>query len=96
MFNQAMERIKTENIQDEDEVLATYDQIFMSRLIVGLGLLEGAAMLNLVAYMTESQVLSLVAVGILLLVMIASVPTKSKLEAWIRNQMENYNLENQN
>lgn len=96
MFNQAMERIKTENIQDEDEVLATYDQIFMTRLIVGLALLEGAAMLNLVAYMTESQVLSLVAVGILLLVMIASVPTKSKLEAWIRNQMENYNLENQN
>ena len=93
LFRQAMERIKTEKITDEEEVLATYYQIFTTRMIIGLALLEGAAMLNIVAFIVESQLISFVAVGILLLVMIASVPTKSKLDGWIRNQMENYNLE---
>ena len=70
--------------------------IFMVRMIIGLALLEGAAMINLVAVMVENQKLAFIPVAILLLVMIASMPTKSKLDGWIRNQMENYNLEHQN
>lgn len=93
LFRQAMEKIKAEQIQDEEQVLATYYQIFMTRMIIGLALLEGAAMLNLVAIMVEQNFIAYVPVGILLLVMLASMPSKSKLDGWIRNQMENYNLE---
>ncbi|QDV53019.1 hypothetical protein [Gimesia fumaroli] len=96
LFRQTMEKVKAEGNQDEEEILGTYYQIFTTRLIIGLALLEGAAMLNLVAILIENQKLPFVVVGILLLVMIASVPTKSKLDGWIRNQMENYNLEHQN
>ncbi|MFH1300797.1 MAG: hypothetical protein ABIK07_07020 [Planctomycetota bacterium] len=96
LFRQAMATAKAEGNQDEEQMLGTYYQIFTTRLIIGMALLEGAAMLNLVAVLVENQKLAFVPVAILLLVMIASIPTKSKLDGWIRNQMENYSLENQN
>lgn len=95
-FTQAMQEANAEGNQDEDQLLGTFYQIFLVRLIIGMALLEGAAMLNLVAVLIEKQKLAFIPVVILLLVMIASMPTKSKLDAWIRNQMENYNLEHQN
>lgn len=95
-FAQAMQEAREEEHQDEEQVLGTFYQIFMVRMIIGLALLEGAAMLNLVAMIIENQKLAFIPVVILLLVMIASMPTKSKLDGWIRNQMENYNLEHQN
>ncbi|QDT95704.1 hypothetical protein [Gimesia aquarii] len=95
-FKQAMQTAKAEGNEDEEEMLGKFYQIFLTRLIIGMALLEGAAFLNLVAVMAENQPLGFVPVAILLLAMIASVPTKSKLDGWIRNQMENYNLENQN
>nr|MCH9792965.1 hypothetical protein [Planctomycetota bacterium] len=81
---------------DEEQMLGNFYQVFMVRLIIGMALLEGAAMLNLVAVMVENQRLAFIPVAILLLGMIFSIPTKTKLDGWIRNQMENYNLENQN
>ncbi len=39
-------------------MLGTFYQIFMLRMIMGLALLEGAAMLNLVAVMIENQKLA--------------------------------------
>ncbi|WP_417393586.1 hypothetical protein [Gimesia sp.] len=95
-FTQAMQEAQAEGNQDEEQLLGTFYQIFLVRLIIGMALLEGAAMLNLFAVVIEKQKLAFIPVVILLLVMIASMPTKSKLDAWIRNQMENYNLEQQN
>ncbi|HCO25028.1 MAG: hypothetical protein CME31_03700 [Gimesia sp.] len=95
-FKQAMQEARKEGNQDEEQMLGIFYQIFMVRMIIGLALLEGAAMINLVAVMVENQKLAFIPVAILLLVMIASMPTKSKLDGWIRNQMENYNLEHQN
>ncbi|WP_339731282.1 hypothetical protein [uncultured Gimesia sp.] len=95
-FHQTMQAAQAEGNLDEKQMLGNFYQIFMVRMILGMALLEGAAMLNLVAVLIENQMLAFVPVGILLLVMIASVPTKSKLDGWIRNQMENYNLEHQN
>ena len=95
-FTQAMQEAREEGNQDEEQMLGTFYQIFMVLMIIGLALLEGAAMINLVAVMVENQKLAFIPVAILLLVMIASMPTKSKLDGWIRNQMENYNLEHQN
>lgn len=95
-FAQAMQTAKTEGNENEEEMLGKFYQIFTMRLIIGLALLEGAAMLNLVAVLVENQMLAFIPVAILLLAMIASIPTKSKIDEWIRNQMENYNLEIQN
>jgi len=95
-FAQTMQTAKTEANEDEEQMLGNFYQVFMVRLIIGMALLEGAAMVNLVAVLVENQKLAFVPVVILLLVMIASIPTKSKLDGWIRNQMENYNLENHN
>ncbi|MCH9654680.1 MAG: hypothetical protein K0U86_21285 [Planctomycetes bacterium] len=95
-FAQTMQTAKTEANNDEEQMLGNFYQVFMVRLIIGMALLEGAAMLNLVAVMVENQRLAFIPVAILLLGMIFSIPTKTKLDGWIRNQMENYNLENQN
>lgn len=95
-FIEAMQRAQAEGNQDEEQMLGNFYQIFTMRLILGMAMLEGAAMLNLVAVLIEQQKVAYIPVAILLLVMIASIPTKSKLDGWIRNQMENYNLENQN
>ncbi len=95
-FIQAMQVAQTEGNQDEEQMLGKFYQIYTTRLILGMAMLEGAAMLNLIAVLIEQQKVAYIPVAILLLVMIASIPTKSKLDEWIRNQMENYNLENQN
>ncbi len=95
-FAQTMQTAKTECNEDEEQMLGNFYQVFMVRLIIGLALLEGAAMFNLVAVLVENQRLAFIPIAILLLGMILSIPTKSKLDGWIRNQMENYNLENQN
>ena len=95
-FAQTMQTAKTEANEDEEQILGSFYQIFMVRLIIGMALLEGAAMFNLVAGLVEKQRLAFIPVAILLLVMIDSIPTKSKLDGWIRYQMENYNLENLN
>jgi len=95
-FAQKMQTAKTEANEDEEELLGNFYQVFLVRLIIGMALLEGAAMFNLIAVMVENQRLAFIPVAILLLVMIASIPTKSKLDGWIRNQMENYTLENKN
>ncbi|MFK7777363.1 MAG: hypothetical protein QM501_04490 [Gimesia sp.] len=95
-FAQIMQTAKTEANEDEEQVLGNFYQTFLLRLIIGMALLEGAAMFALVTVMVEKQMLGFAIVAFLLLFMISSIPTKSKLDGWIRNQMENYNLENQN
>lgn len=60
---------------------------YQSRLIVGAALLEGAAFFNLIVYMLEQQPLSLVAAGVLLLIMLTQIPTVSRLEAWVESEL---------
>lgn len=95
-FAQTMQTAKTEADKDEEQILGSFYQIFMVRMIIGMAFLEGAAMFSLVTVMVEKQRLAFIPVAILLLAMIGLIPTKTKLDGWIRTQMENYNLENQN
>jgi hypothetical protein len=62
--------------------------LYQVRLIIGLSVLEGAALLNLVAFQAEQHWSSLVAAGVLVLFMLASWPSRAKIESWIKRQQE--------
>ncbi len=57
--------------------------LYQTRLIVGLGLLEGAAFFNLIAYLLEGHWWSYLVVAALLTWMLASFPTRDRLRRWI-------------
>lgn len=61
--------------------------VYQTRLIVGAAILEGAAFFNLIAYLLEGQLLSLVAAGVMLAALLSLFPTPSRLEDWIENQL---------
>ena len=62
--------------------------LYQTRLIAGIALLEGAALLNITAFHMEHHWSSLMIAGILMLLMLSSWPTRSKIESWIRIQRE--------
>lgn len=95
-FRTTLQRGRYETEEEKKQAMNDLESVFMTKFLIGMALLEGAAFLNLVFYMVEGQILAYIPVAILVAFMIALKPSKSKLEAWIRNQMENYNLENQN
>jgi hypothetical protein len=58
-----------------------------TRLIVGCALLEGAAFLNVVAYMLEGQLMNLVAAGLLVLMIVTQIPTAGRLISWVEDDL---------
>ncbi|MCI0491954.1 MAG: hypothetical protein L0Z07_03340 [Planctomycetes bacterium] len=60
---------------------------YQTRLIIAAALLEGAAFLNLIAYMLERQSLSLVIAGVLWLMLLSHVPTVSRVENWLEREL---------
>jgi amino acid transporter len=70
-----------------------YYSTYQTMMIVRLALLEGAAFLNLVALLQEHHWWSLALTGLLLLVMLASFPTSSRVEMFARQQREMAELE---
>lgn len=95
-FRAALQRGRFETEEEKKQAMNDLESVFMTKFLIGMALLEGAAFLNLVFYIVEGKILAYIPVAILLAFMIALKPSQAKLEAWIRNQMENYNLENQN
>jgi hypothetical protein len=67
--------------------LASLVVAYHTRVIIYGALLEGAGFFNLIAYMLERQTLSLVIAGFLLLTILSQIPTTSRLESWIENEM---------
>jgi len=61
--------------------------LYQTKLIIGAAMLEGGCFLGLVAYMLERQLPSLVMAGVLLLALIAHLPTPGRVEAWIDDQL---------
>jgi hypothetical protein len=67
--------------------------VYQTRLIIGAAILEGAAFFNLVAYLVEGHALGLAAAVVLLVMMILfHFPTFSRLEDWVRREMETIQL----
>ena len=60
--------------------------LFRTRLIVGLAILEGAAMLNVVALIIEHNWWSLGITGLLVFWMLAAFPTRTRVDHWIETQ----------
>jgi hypothetical protein len=56
-------------------------------LIIGLALVEGAAMLACIAFFLECHVLDLVVVGLALILMLARFPTRNRVRAWLAQQL---------
>ncbi len=61
--------------------------IYQIQQIVSRSILEGAAFLNLAAYMTERQPMSLVFAVFVLIAMFFKFPTRGYLEKWVREEM---------
>lgn len=59
---------------------------YLSGLMVGLALLEGAAFFNLVAYIIEGNWWSLAITGVLVFAMLAKFPTSTRVQHWIETQ----------
>ncbi len=74
----------------EQELLGFYQ----TRLIITLGILEGAIALNMVAYLLEQQDWSLVIAAGLVLAMVIHFPTSGRVNHWIKEQMELLAFEN--
>jgi hypothetical protein len=61
--------------------------IYQTALIIGAGLLEGAAFLALAAYMIEGHLAGLAVAGVGLLLMLSRFPTRGRLETWVEDQL---------
>ncbi len=61
--------------------------VYQTQQIIGRAILEGAAFLNLAAYMTERQPMSLGFAALLLIAMAFKFPTRGHLESWICEEM---------
>lgn len=63
-------------------------KVYVSRLIIGAALLEGACFFNLICYMIEQQWWNLAVVGVFLAINASTFPTKDGVETWIQQQLE--------
>lgn len=83
--SQTLEKLKDRGYPvAEEELLPVYQQ----KMIIRLGLLEGAAFMNLVVFMTEQQQWSLGIVGLMVVIMIVNFPTPGRIHDWIKEQKE--------
>ena len=65
--------------------------VFFMKTIIGGALLEGAAFANLVAFMLEGQVYSILLVAVLLASMTIAFPTRGGLNDWLEDQARRIN-----
>lgn len=62
--------------------------VYQTRLIVRLAILDGAAFFNITALQMEHNFWSLGIAGLLMILMLASFPTQSKIALWLQTQKE--------
>lgn len=68
-------------------------QVYQSKMIVEMALLEGAAFFNVIAYMIEEHWWSLVVAGALVVFMAGTFPTRGRVQAWVQDQLSLAELE---
>lgn len=62
--------------------------VYQTRLIVAASMIEGAAFLNLVAYLLEGHVWTLAAAAVLLFILLMQFPTTGRVENWVSDELE--------
>ena len=85
--------VRSGRLQDTQQIAGRLYATHRMQMIVGLGILEGMAFLNLIAYMLVARWWNLAAAGVLLLLMAAMFPTKNKLEQWVHDQLQLMEIE---
>ena len=76
-------RLPTDELGDVGSLVGVYQ----TSLIVREAILEGVAFFNLVAFMIERQPMNLVAAGVLGFILLAQIPTASRLEEWVQSEL---------
>jgi hypothetical protein len=62
--------------------------VLQTSLIIGLALLEGVALLGVMAYLIEAEPFVLGVVAVVIVVMLARFPTENRVRAWLDQQTE--------
>ena len=70
----------------ELQVFSHLAGVFQTKEIIGRAILEGAAFLNLVAYLLEGQPMSIALVALLLVAMLIGFPTRGRLASFMRDE----------
>lgn len=83
-INQSLANRPLDSITKDD-----FYQSYLTSLIVASALLEGAALLNVIAFILEHQILSLGIVGGLVLLLAAGFPTRDRVDGWAEVQLRN-------
>jgi hypothetical protein len=79
IVNGAKNSLKEASAADQMNQLAG---LYHAKMIVGMAVLEGAAFINLIAYIIEKQFWSYGVVAFLLAVMAISFPSQGQFESW--------------
>lgn len=77
----------TQAIPEDVGEIGVLAGVYQTQQIISRAILEGAAFMNLAAYMTERQPMSLGFGAFLLIAMFFKFPTRNHLENWIRKEM---------
>ncbi len=70
---------------------ALYEKLggfFVTRLIIGCALLEGAGFLNAIAFQMEKNPLSLAAVAVCIALILVKFPTTRQVQKWIAERLQ--------
>lgn len=78
--------------KDSDNTKDSLLAIYRTQLIITLALLEGAAFFNLVSVMIEKHMISVIAAVVLLSLMVARFPTRTKVSWWIQDKSRELNM----
>lgn len=70
----------------DSERYQKFYQRYQVQLIIGCAMLEGAGFLNLIAYQNERNPSSIGLAGVCVLLILARMPTRSKVQNWIARQ----------
>jgi hypothetical protein len=62
--------------------------VLQTSLIIGLALLEGVALLGIMAYLLEAEPFVLGVVAVVIVVMLARFPTENRVRAWLDQQTQ--------
>jgi hypothetical protein len=78
----------SETARDTDSGQLALYAAYQTRMIIRFALLEGAAMLNLVAALVDKQPYSVAIAGLMAAIMALLFPTRGRVEAFVRSQAE--------
>ena len=73
------------------DVMTQLAGLYQTKMIVGMAVLEGAALFSLMAYISEKQFWSYGVVAFLLGVMAISFPSQGQFESWAEEMKRNLN-----